>query len=37
MSYPGVLGVHDLMIHDYGPGRQFRQRACGDVRKAGPD
>lgn len=23
MSYPGVLGVHDLMIHDYGPGHQF--------------
>ena len=23
LSYPGVLGVHDLMIHDYGPGRQF--------------
>lgn len=23
MSYPGVLGTHDLMIHDYGPGRQF--------------
>ena len=23
MRYPGVLGVHDLMIHDYGPGRQF--------------
>ena len=23
MAYPGVLGVHDLMIHDYGPGRQF--------------
>ena len=22
-SYPGVLGTHDLMIHDYGPGRQF--------------
>ena len=21
MSYPGVLGVHDLMVHDYGPGR----------------
>ena len=19
MSYPGVLGVHDLMVHDYGP------------------
>lgn len=23
MSYSGVLGTHDLMIHDYGPGRQF--------------
>ncbi len=23
LSYPRVLGVHDLMIHDYGPGRQF--------------
>ena len=23
MSYPGVLGVHDLMIHDYGPGRKI--------------
>ncbi len=23
MSYPGVLGTHDLLIHDYGPGRQF--------------
>lgn len=22
-AYPGVLGVHDLMVHDYGPGRQF--------------
>ncbi len=22
-SYPGVLGVHDLIIHDYGPGNQF--------------
>lgn len=22
-SYPGVLGTHDLMMHDYGPGRQF--------------
>ncbi|KAF1682701.1 cation diffusion facilitator family transporter [Veillonella sp. R32] len=22
-SYPGVLGVHDLMIHDYGPGHVF--------------
>ena len=21
MSYPGVLGTHDLMVHDYGPGR----------------
>lgn len=23
MSYPGVLDTHDLMVHDYGPGRQF--------------
>lgn len=23
MSYPGVLGTHDLMVHDYGPGRRF--------------
>ena len=23
MSYEGVLGVHDLIIHDYGPCRQF--------------
>ena len=23
MRYPGVLGIHDLMVHDYGPGRQF--------------
>lgn len=23
MSWPGVLGVHDLIVHDYGPGRQF--------------
>ena len=23
LSYPGVLGIHDLMIHDYGPGRQY--------------
>lgn len=22
-SYDGVLGIHDLMIHDYGPGRVF--------------
>ncbi len=22
-SYPGVLGTHDLMVHDYGPGRKF--------------
>ncbi|MDD3334442.1 MAG: cation diffusion facilitator family transporter [Eubacteriales bacterium] len=21
LSYPGILGVHDLVIHDYGPGR----------------
>ena len=23
MSYPHVMGTHDLMVHDYGPGRQF--------------
>lgn len=23
MSYPHVLGTHDLLVHDYGPGRQF--------------
>lgn len=23
LSYPGVLGTHDLMVHDYGPGRTF--------------
>jgi len=23
LSYEGVLGVHDLLIHDYGPGRCF--------------
>ncbi len=23
MSYPGVLGMHDLMVHDYGPCHKF--------------
>ena len=23
LSYPGVLGIHDMLVHDYGPGRQF--------------
>ena len=23
LSYKGVLGMHDLIVHDYGPGRQF--------------
>lgn len=23
LAHPAVLGIHDLMIHDYGPGRQF--------------
>ena len=23
LSYPEVLGTHDLMVHDYGPGRLF--------------
>lgn len=23
LAVPGVLGVHDLIVHDYGPGRQY--------------
>lgn len=23
LSYPGVLGTHDLMVHDYGPGKRY--------------
>lgn len=23
LAYPGVLNTHDLLIHDYGPGRRF--------------
>ena len=23
MSYEGIIGIHDLVIHDYGPGRVF--------------
>ena len=23
LGYPGVLGIHDLMIHDYGPGNRL--------------
>lgn len=23
LSYPGVLGVHDLVVHNYGPGKVF--------------
>ncbi len=23
LQYDGVLGIHDLMVHDYGPGRRF--------------
>ena len=22
-GYDGILGIHDLMVHDYGPGRRF--------------
>mgnify|MGYP005966642163 CR=1 FL=1 len=22
-SHPSILGIHDLMVHDYGPGRRF--------------
>ena len=39
LSYDGVLGTHDLMIHDYGPGRKFasvhvEMVAEGDVLKS---
>ncbi len=39
MGYPGVLGTHDLMIHDYGPGRRFgsvhvEMAAEGDVMRS---
>ena len=37
MSYPGVLGVHDSDDPRLWAGAAVRQRACGDVRKAGPD
>lgn len=35
-EYPGVLGIHDLIVHDYGPGRRFaslhvEMDAAGDV------
>lgn len=35
-EYPGVLGIHDLIVHDYGPGRRFaslhvEMDASGDV------
>jgi len=23
MSYDGIIGIHDLIVHDYGPGRQM--------------
>ena len=36
MTYPGVLGIHDLMLHDYGPGNRLvsfhvEMRAAADV------
>ncbi|WP_295425108.1 cation diffusion facilitator family transporter, partial [uncultured Subdoligranulum sp.] len=39
LGYPGVLGVHDLMIHDYGPGNRLvsfhiEMDAKGDVMKS---
>ena len=38
LGYDGVLGTHDLLVHDYGPGRQFasvhvEMAAEGDVVK----
>lgn len=23
LAYPGIYGVHDMMVHDYGPGRRY--------------
>ena len=23
MAHPGIIGIHDLIVHDYGPGRRF--------------
>lgn len=28
MSYDSVLGIHDLMMHDYGPGRRYLTVHC---------
>ena len=28
LSYPEVIGIHDLVIHDYGPGRLFISLHC---------
>lgn len=28
MSYPEIIGVHDLIIHDYGPGRLYITLHC---------
>lgn len=28
LKQPGILGVHDLMIHDYGPGRRYAAVDC---------
>ena len=28
MSYDCVMGVHDLMMHDYGPGRRYLTVHC---------
>ena len=36
MAYEGILGTHDLVVHDYGPGRRFASvhaevSAAGDI------
>ena len=34
-SHPSILGIHDLMVHDYGPGRRFASvHAAGQARSA---
>ena len=39
LSEPGVLGIHDLMVHNYGPGKIFASMhievdADGDLMKS---
>lgn len=33
LSYDGIIGIHDMIVHNYGPGAKFRVRACGGLRR----